>query len=315
MGGGRLGEDAYALAEQQRWLLRKDQLQELGFGDWEHRRWRKTKALLPLMPGSYRLGVYPETWEQQVQAALWWGGAGAAACGPTAAALQGIGSYPRRGPIHLSVPNSPKLPRHRAFELELHPGRVLGAWDLDDRDGLVVTRIERTLLDIASTLAFEELDALIDECLQKGLTHAGRLRACLKRLKSKGRKGTELYGRLLAARSNTLLRTDSPLEARFLKLLDELGLVLPVPRFWVICGERRYRLDFAYPELKVGIEIDSREFHDGWQLRLADMARQNDLTSRGWRILRFTHADLDRPEQVAQVIRDTLGHAGRRSAA
>ncbi len=313
---GRVRESAYALGAKQRYLLRRDQLLEVGFDGYELRKWLEQGSLASLLPATYRLTAYPETWEQRVQAADWWGGAGAAACGPTAAALHGLQAYDRSGPVHLSLPTSPKLPRkQRGFDLLLHPGRVLGPWDLEQREGLVFTRIERTLLDLAPTLTPEQLEALVDECLEKGLTHAGRLRACLQRLKGKGRKGTEPFGRLLKLRANTLLRTDSPMETQFLKFLDGLGLKAPRTRYWVSRGTICYRLDLAYVDERVGIEIDSRRFHDGWAERLADMDRQNDLVAWGWRILRFTHKDLNEPERVRRLIRDTLAQSERRSAA
>jgi len=312
---GRIAEEAYALCARQKWMLRRQQLKDLGFEDHEFRKWQDTGALVPMLPATYRLSVYPESWEQQVQAAVWWGGAGAAACGPTAAALLDMGGYERRGPVHLSVAGRPKLPRNPPFEIVLHPGRVLGTWDFDQREGIIVTRTERTFLDLSPTLELEQLERLIDEALQKGTTRAAWLNGCLKRLRARGRKGTALYARLLEMRKNTLRRTDSPLETKFMKLFDQLGLSVPEPRFWVSRGDTRYRLDFAYVDLKVGIEIDSREFHEGWEQRLSDMARQNDLISWGWRILRFTKGDLDKPDMVAELIRETVARATVRAAA
>lgn len=57
---------------------------------------------------------------------------------------------------------------------------------------------------------------------------------------------------------------------------------------------RRYRLDIAFPEEKLVIEVDGWEFHGK---HLADFKRdrekQNLLTLHGWRILRFTAAEIN----------------------
>jgi REase_MTES_1575 len=67
----------------------------------------------------------------------------------------------------------------------------------------------------------------------------------------------------------------------------------------------RYRLDFAYPEAMVGVEIDGREFHSTPEQKAADKVRQDRLESGGWKILRFTGSEVyrDAPECAIQFIR------------
>jgi len=45
----------------------------------------------------------------------------------------------------------------------------------------------------------------------------------------------------------------------------------------------RYFIDFADPFLKIGVELDGKDFHD----RAKDEARDEDLWSQGWRIFRI----------------------------
>jgi len=67
------------------------------------------------------------------------------------------------------------------------------------------------------------------------------------------------------------------------------------------------RVDFAYPELKIAIEVQSYRWHLSWAARLSDMERLNRLQTRGWIIIQVTFEDLERrPDTVAQRIRAAL---------
>jgi len=49
-----------------------------------------------------------------------------------------------------------------------------------------------------------------------------------------------------------------------------------------------YRLDFAFPDVKLGVEIDGKEYHHTKQQLANDKKRQNHLKQAGWDIIRFT---------------------------
>lgn len=62
---------------------------------------------------------------------------------------------------------------------------------------------------------------------------------------------------------------------------------------------RRYRLDIAFIDLQIAIEIDGFQHHSKYLADFTkDRVRQNLLTEHGWRIVRFT---------AGQVIRDLPG--------
>jgi very-short-patch-repair endonuclease len=52
-------------------------------------------------------------------------------------------------------------------------------------------------------------------------------------------------------------------------------------------GRRTFRIDAAYPELKLAIEIDGYEMRSSPEAFAADIERQNALVLEGWTILRF----------------------------
>jgi very-short-patch-repair endonuclease len=67
------------------------------------------------------------------------------------------------------------------------------------------------------------------------------------------------------------------------------------------------RLDAAYPDRFVGIEVDGYAFHTEQAAFERDRTRQNALIALGWRILRFTHRDVVRsPHQVIRSISSVL---------
>ena len=65
----------------------------------------------------------------------------------------------------------------------------------------------------------------------------------------------------------------------------------------------KYQLDAALPDIKLGIEADSRKFHANPTDIEKDKRRDMELASQGWTVLRFTEEELDNKQhEVVQVI-------------
>ena len=66
----------------------------------------------------------------------------------------------------------------------------------------------------------------------------------------------------------------------------EIGLLQPIPEYPCIPG-RKHRLDYAWPDHRVGLEIDGGMFtggrHGGSPSAVRDVWKRNELTVRGWR--------------------------------
>lgn len=75
----------------------------------------------------------------------------------------------------------------------------------------------------------------------------------------------------------------------------------------------KYRIDFAIPELKFGIEIDGLAYHNGQDSFMKDRSRQREIESQGWRIVRFAakeiSLDVDKCFQEAENIARQLSQA------
>jgi hypothetical protein len=83
-------------------------------------------------------------------------------------------------------------------------------------------------------------------------------------------------------------RAESPPESWLRWVCHDAGLPPPEPQFWVDCGDGKwFRLDLAWPGIKLGLEYDGVEFHTGRALT-NDRARHNALTAQGWTVLSVT---------------------------
>ncbi|MFF5537802.1 DUF559 domain-containing protein [Streptomyces cinerochromogenes] len=54
----------------------------------------------------------------------------------------------------------------------------------------------------------------------------------------------------------------------------------------------RYRIDFALPKQKIGIELDGYAWHSSPEAFTRDRARQRELELDGWRIVRFSGSEI-----------------------
>lgn len=79
---------------------------------------------------------------------------------------------------------------------------------------------------------------------------------------------------------------DSPVEEVF---WDAYRKSLPMALSGLVAqhGVGRLRLDFAIPDMKIGIEVDGFRFHSSQEDIVKDRQRQRELEQLGWRIVRF----------------------------
>ncbi|HEU4488363.1 MAG TPA: hypothetical protein VFS38_03635 [Actinomycetota bacterium] len=155
-----------------------------------------------------------------------------------------------------------------------------------------VTSVPKTLVDVAAECSLERLETAVDNVLVRGPTTKDRLQA-------------ELDGRLRAVPGSAPLRRvvksythapiESPLERKFLRLLRAAGLPEPQIQYPIYDGDRFLaRVDFAYPELRLAIEVDGFRWHGGGERDGAhDLSRGNALLNRRWRLLHITKEHMD----------------------
>jgi len=102
----------------------------------------------------------------------------------------------------------------------------------------------------------------------------------------------------------------SELEAKFVNVCRRYGLPQGIRQLNVGGEAWVGRVDVAYPEAKLLVELDSRQWHDTSTAFEDDRKRDNALVLAGWRVIRITWRMLcDEPEKVADLVRALLTSA------
>lgn len=95
-----------------------------------------------------------------------------------------------------------------------------------------------------------------------------------------------------ATRKKVISSTASAKVDLFLNYLQQQFPAVEVVKELRFYPERRWRFDYAFPALKVAIEIDGAVWAQGRHNRptgyLADMEKLNTAASMGWLVLRFS---------------------------
>lgn len=261
-------------------------------------RWERAHA------GVYRLAGTRPTWHQDLMVAVLAWGQKTVVSHSAAVALW---TLPPRGPgpVEVTVPRG----RRRHGPGVVHrPRAPLGRADVTRLDGIPVTTPLRTLEDVASSVSRELLEEMLDEALRRRLVSIGYLERRLDARAARGRPGARVLRELLDDRSGETSIVDSTLERRFLRLLASARLPRPRVHHRVVCAGRPVAIiDFAYPELLLGIETDGYAWHSGRRRWQRDLTRRNALTELGWRMLHVTWDDVAlRPDETIATIRGAL---------
>ena len=239
-------------------------------------------------------------------AALLVAGSGSALAGPTAAHLHGCRSVEPL-PVHVIVPYGRAL-RTRPG-LVVHNGRGFET-DLEERHGLSVLGLERVLTDMLCRSRPSDALAVLDEALARvepdrremyRAAIAGRLE---RRHDPRGtRRGAQLLGLATG-------KAASPAESWFLYRIADSGFPLPQVN-WSLYdqdGREIYRLDFAWPELRIVVEYNGHAYHVGREAE--DEARAEDLRRRGWIVITVGADELGRPAQFETALADAFRRRG-----
>jgi very-short-patch-repair endonuclease len=174
--------------------------------------------------------------------------------------------------------------------------------------GLSVLVLPLTLAGLCLQRPAVEALVVIDMAVQRGLTDPAALVAYAE--VAKGRAGISR----LRALAPLAAPAESPMESRLRWLLLQGGLPRPDVQTNLCDAASRFvaRADLYYPAARLVVEYDGGNHRD----RLVeDDRRQNLLINAGYRVLRFTAADIHgRPDAVVAQVRASLGRQSVRSA-
>ena len=251
--------------------------------------------LTPVHQAVYRVGDTAPSLHQAVLAACLATGPEAVASHTAAAAL-----WELRGVEATSPERTLPAHRHRPVEgARVHRTDTLDPIDVSRTKRIPVTTPARTLLDLGAVAAAETVESALEDALLHRLCTLPLLTRTLDRLGGQGRSGAGVLRELVEERNPATAPTESVLEDALLRVPRRGGLPEPVGQYEV----GGVRLDAAYPEIRLGIEADSRVWHGGRLDVQRNSDKANALVARGWRILRFTWRDLRyRPSYVVDAV-------------
>lgn len=221
---------------------------------------------------------------------------GSAVAGRSACHLHRLGE-PQIDEIDLWIPESA---RHRSIEgIQM----IRNAAVVPHRDISRVDRIRSLSPPLALTQAGIWLDDdALEHCLDDFLRSHDEawLRAELERFGRSGRPGIAALRRVLNAPHRVVGVTDSWMERVLANLASQPGLPPVELQCQVVVGERVYRVDVAFPSIRLGLEAHSRTFHFGPNKENADNVRDLAFASVGWQLLYLTWQQIHDPDGFAR---------------
>jgi hypothetical protein len=246
-----------------------------------------------------RVGA-PRTWEQAEMAGC--------------LSADGIALHRAAGVLWRLPDIEPKLeitiPQRRKAVLDgfvVHRTRLLQPVDRARRNGIPVTSLARTVIDVSLEVP-RIAPGLVNHVLAKRKVPLALLVDRLKAQGIPGRRGAGDLFEMLEERRGRKRQVDSELQRRF----EEIALggyragLLPEPFFEypVQLADGRWRYpDVAYPPpVLVGFEAHSYEHHSTLEAFAADVERNLELFGEGWMIVPITGVQLRDPPRLVAVM-------------
>jgi very-short-patch-repair endonuclease len=241
--------------------------------------------------GVYFVNDRPFSDASRVRAAVWGYGRYATASGLTAAWWQGLTGF---------LPEIVEVTVPRNSHGRSRPGCRVRRRDLTPSDIVVHRRVRVTVVAltvIEAVVQRRDGAKLMDTALQRHVDLQELWRA---HLRNKGRHGSPKARQLLMAASDGARSEAERLLAKLLRAAGISGWKANYP-----VGP--YKIDFAFPEVKIALEADGWAFHSDGEAFQHDRERQNYLILLGWQVLRFTWLDLvEYPQRVIAVVRSAI---------
>ena len=199
----------------------------------------------------------------------------------------------REGPMHVTTGRAAR----KRSDLIIHRN-TLDPNDITRRNGIPVTSPARTLLDLAATEPTPELDRALNQARIARLVSDPSLNEQFSRYPH--HRGTAALRKAIRADVGF---TRSEAERRAVDLIRRAGLPSPETNQRV----EGYEVDLVWRNQRLIVEIDGYAFHSMRRSFEEDRRRDQQLTARGWRVIRITWWQLtNEPEEVAVTISRVL---------
>jgi hypothetical protein len=265
-------------------------------------RWVASKRLAVLHPGVYATAGAPGCWEQSMLAAVLAAGPGAVASHRSAGRLWEVADE-GDDVVEITVPRS-QGPRLKG--VAVHRSRDLVPGHSTVRHRIPVTKPARVIVDLGAVLAPDKVEDALDLALTRRLISIAGVEWMLNEVGRPGRRGAGVAARILDERALGRAPADGQLEPRMARLLRNANLPPAVYHHVVRDGRGRFlaEVDFAYPELRLAIEVDGWSVHGNPGAMGKDFVRHNGLVPYRWLVLRFTW---DQVVRQAEYVAASIG--------
>jgi very-short-patch-repair endonuclease len=291
--GSRTPEEAIArIATRQKGLVTRVQLLALGLSSAAIGRRVAKGPLIPQFPGVYRVGHRAPNIESTYLAAVLACGPGALLAGRAAGHLHGLLKHRPSRPVVVT------RTERRLRGVETRRARRTQMPRGTTKNGIPVTTVPETLVDLARELREDELARACHEAGVKYRTTPRQVEAALRR--KPNARGARKLRAILRGEVRVAL---SVIERRFVRLLRARGLSLPVTNRPV----GSHRVDCRWPDFRLTVELDSYRFHNTREAWERDRRREREAHTRGDQHRRFTHDDVMRdPEPMLDELEPLL---------
>jgi hypothetical protein len=222
------------------------------------------------------------------------------ACGPKATlshmsalrkwGLRGGGTYRVDVTAPRSIKPKPGIRLHRPLSLD--------ALATTEIDGIPITSVAQTLLDVAAPSYRLNVGKLLHEAEVQQLLD---MRAVWNVLACNPRApGARCLDR--ASREEVPF-TRSELEDAALSLFRSFAVPEPETNEWVWDGEKLVEVDFLWRRFGLIVEVDGARYHSTRWRRRQDAAKTAALRAQGWTVIRFADVEINgTPAQVAATV-------------
>jgi hypothetical protein len=189
--------------------------------------------------------------------------------------------------------------RRSTAEIEFHVRR-LRSDEVTTLDGIPITTVTRTLLDLAIRLEPVRLVNAVEEAEKRGLASPLSLPDLLER--HAGERGTAILRTVLREAGYGVSKGE--LELAFRRFVADRGLPTPERNGWIDLGDRSYSPDCLWRDERLIVELHSARHHGALPAVTRDATRDRLLLLAGWRVIHVTWAQLHSPREAAALERD-----------
>ena len=184
--------------------------------------------------------------------------------------------------------------------IRLHTSRSLDDNDTATHEGIPITSIARTLLDLAATVRPGRLERALAQAERLQLYDHRAITDVIAR--NNGHRGNGVLARATAQEPKL---TRSELEAHFLELVRRAGLPEPDANSSLDAPDHPgLEPDFYWPQHRLIVETDGWATHKTKAAFQSDRRKDAALTAAGYRVMRFTYDDVvHEPDTVVERLR------------